>query len=244
LNYLSFGGSGYDQVDYAIADVGAGASALKLLVVDVEPCCVVTTMWQSTHRYRKGQEIADPEQHMQVAIKTGTSGSTAPNWNDSGGTTNDGTVVWKDWGTPIDQAQSVDRICQAVKEIQSYKGTHLTAVIYTDRNSWSDITGNLGNGTNCPSPNDGIILTNLPLWDVEHTTFLGSDGQEHCGDGVTGLLPFDQYRSSGWQARSGDQLDFGLVKPPKQKDKCNGQPLFGISAYDVDLDYFDPILFR
>jgi hypothetical protein len=86
------------------------------------------------------------------------------------------------------------------------------------------------------------VLTALPLWDVEHTTFKGSDGLKHCGDGFQGLhwqQKEGPYLFKGWQTRSGNQYDFGL-----SSKKCPGDAIFGITADDVDLDFFDPSIFQ
>jgi len=149
---------------------------------------------------------------------------------------------------------------EAVAEITA-KG--LTPVIYTDRNSWKTIASNCNMGT-CPT------LISLPLWDVEHTTFIGPDGLKHCGDGVPSLavsrdsaghvVAFQPYpKTNGWQTRSGNQYDFGLASSGTDDSDlgassmaegdeamgvtpaCGGNNLYGIT---VDLDVFDPNLFQ
>ena len=51
--------------------------------------------WQASHAYGVGQEVLDPKGNAQKVQTAGTSGATAPTWNETtGGTTNDGTVVW------------------------------------------------------------------------------------------------------------------------------------------------------
>jgi hypothetical protein len=51
--------------------------------------------WQASHAYSVGQEALDPAGNAQKVQTAGTSGTTAPAWNETtGGTTNDGSVVW------------------------------------------------------------------------------------------------------------------------------------------------------
>jgi hypothetical protein len=51
--------------------------------------------WQASHAYVDNQEILDPSGNAQEVTTGGTSGATAPRWNETvGGTTTDGTVVW------------------------------------------------------------------------------------------------------------------------------------------------------
>ena len=56
--------------------------------------------WASGHAYSLGNEIMDPAGHIQKVTTAGTSGSSAPAWNDAGSTTADGTgtLVWTDQG--------------------------------------------------------------------------------------------------------------------------------------------------
>jgi hypothetical protein len=256
LNFLSNRGSGSYQVDQGIAAVGTGIDNLKFMVIDVEPCCGWAS-WKSKTNYglpnnkqHYPSEITDPANHIQKVITAGVSGTPKPKWNDKGGTTKDGTVLWRDTGVKIiGKATRIQRISEAVAEIQR---NGLQAVIYTDRGSWKAITGNCDSGktNNCSS------LIALPLWDVEHKTFIGSDGKKHCGDGIQGLVPFTPYSSLSWQARSGNQYDFGLAgsaadqselsaslmeEAPSKSAGCQGNALFGIT---VDVDVFNPALFQ
>jgi hypothetical protein len=51
--------------------------------------------WTASTTYETGQQIIDPSGNAQKVLTGGTSGATAPTWNDTlDGTTNDGTVVW------------------------------------------------------------------------------------------------------------------------------------------------------
>ena len=53
--------------------------------------------WE-TSDWALGAELIDPAGHIQKAITAGHSGMVIPNFNDSGGTTVDGSVVWQDEG--------------------------------------------------------------------------------------------------------------------------------------------------
>jgi len=251
LNFLSYGGSGNYlgggkyQVDQAVAAAGMGISNVKFIAIDVEPCCVTTSQWQSNHKYKQGSEIVDPSGNMQYTAKGGVSGQNPPTWNDSGGPTKDGTVVWQDYGVPLDQTDSLQVIRDAVSEAQA---KNLKPVVYTSRNFWKTITGGCGT-TTCSD------LIALPLWDIENKTFVGGDGQKHCGDGIAGLVPFTPYPNSGWTFRSGNQYDLGLavsgagseIAASLMKDNpakgagCQGDKFFNT---EEDLDYFDPSLFQ
>ncbi len=59
----------------------------------------VTATWTSSTFFPLGYEIVDPSGHIQQVTTAGVSGTTTPTWNDSGGTTSDGSVVWQDEGT-------------------------------------------------------------------------------------------------------------------------------------------------
>jgi hypothetical protein len=51
--------------------------------------------WHASTAYAVGEQVVDPAGNAQKAQTAGTSGTTAPAWNETtGGTTNDGTVVW------------------------------------------------------------------------------------------------------------------------------------------------------
>ncbi len=54
--------------------------------------------WAATTTYVVGQSVQDTALHLQICTKAGTSGGSAPAWNDLGGTTTDNTVTWTDQG--------------------------------------------------------------------------------------------------------------------------------------------------
>jgi len=68
--------------------------------------------WAASTSYALDAEILDPAGHIQKATTAGTSGAAEPAFNDSGGTTTDGTATWTDQGynpgpsTPITAAFS------------------------------------------------------------------------------------------------------------------------------------------
>jgi hypothetical protein len=172
-------------------------------------------------------------------------------WNDTGGTTNDGTVAWQDTGNAVvNQAQRIGYISDAVAYVNTQYPS-LKVAIFTSNGDWQTITGNCGtSGTNaCPA------LIALPLWDVEHKEFTGGDGNKHLGDGVAGLVPWKPWGATTWQTRDGNRYDWGLctsaalplAENPDPEARpaavtCGKESFFGLSA--VNLDYFNPSLFQ
>jgi hypothetical protein len=255
MNYFTQDSAAY-QIGQAVTAVGSAKGNLKIMAVDVEPCCGEFVSWQPLHSYKLNAVIMDGKNHIQKVIAAGISGPVAPSWNDSGGTTpSDGTVTWTDTEKVVQsQTGRIDRISAAVAAIQE---DGFNPVIYTTAAYWKQITGNCNTGTtnNCSS------LISLPLWDAGHGTFYAEDGLQHCGNGIAGLLPFTPFSSSTWQTLSGNQYDIGLRYPsspaeatdatwdeyelgvsPAIPQGCNGDSLFGLPA--VDLDYLDPALFQ
>jgi len=55
-------------------------------------------VWQALISYALGSQIIDVAGHTQQVTTAGTSGMTVPSFNDGGGTTADGSVVWTDEG--------------------------------------------------------------------------------------------------------------------------------------------------
>src|ERR1035438_9942870 len=77
----------------ALADNGTllsfnSASAVTLTLIGT---------WASG-TYTAGHEILDPAGHIQKVTVGGTTGGSAPTFNDTGGTTADGSVTWQDKG--------------------------------------------------------------------------------------------------------------------------------------------------
>jgi hypothetical protein len=57
--------------------------------------------WVANTSYAVGKTVLDPAMHIQKVTTAGTSGGTAPAWNETiNGSTNDGSVVWKDVSGP------------------------------------------------------------------------------------------------------------------------------------------------
>jgi hypothetical protein len=54
--------------------------------------------WQASHAYSAGDLLIDVGGHLQMVTSPGTSGTVLPGFNDSGGTTSDGSVTWTDQG--------------------------------------------------------------------------------------------------------------------------------------------------
>ena len=59
---------------------------------------VYAAPWQPSQGYALANVILDPEGHIQKVVVAGVSGPAPPVWNDTGGTTTDGTVIWQDTG--------------------------------------------------------------------------------------------------------------------------------------------------
>jgi hypothetical protein len=239
------------QAAQAVQAIGSAITSLKFMAVDVETCCGEFVNWKASTSYVAGAQIMDPSNHIQIVTTAGTSGTTPPAWNDTGGTTTDGTVTWQDTGNVVvNQSQRVAYISNAVSYInKQYPNLHVA--IYTSADDWQTITGNCGStGTNpCPS------LINLPLWDVEHKLFTQGNGSKHLGDGVAGLVPWTPWSSTTWQTRNGNQYDWGscttaglpLEQNPDPEARpaatsCGNNSYFGLNA--VDLDYFNPSLLQ
>jgi hypothetical protein len=237
LSYFNNQSAQY-QVHQAVQAIGSAISDLKIIALDVEPCCGEFVNWKASTPYAVGAQIMDPANHIQTVTVAGLSGVTPPAWKDTGGTTSDGTVHWIDTRTVVaSQAERITYISDAVSYIQ-FLYPHLKLLIHTSNGTdqnWTTITGNCGTtGTNlCPD------LIAVPLWDFEHKTFTAGDGTQHLGDGVAGLVPWKPWGSTTWQVRNGNQYDWGSCA---NTGKCGNDSYFGLTA--VDLDYFDPSLFR
>ncbi len=79
-NWLAYVRKGVSPTDLALKGFSSDAS------------------WVATTAFVVGQSVRDPSLHLQICTKAGTSGGSAPAWNDLGGTTTDNTVTWSDQG--------------------------------------------------------------------------------------------------------------------------------------------------
>lgn len=78
---------------------GVALTAAQVAAIyDAGSSGVCPPVWRASHQYYRGDEVHDPAKHVQVVVTGGTSGTTRPAWNNAGGTTADGTVVWRDRG--------------------------------------------------------------------------------------------------------------------------------------------------
>jgi hypothetical protein len=119
LTYLSNIPATY-QVKQAVEAIGTAMAGLKVMAVDVEVCCGEFAASKPSTDYVVGAHVMDSANHIQIATKTGTSGTTPPAWNDTGGTTADGTITWQDTGdTVVSQAQRIAYISDAVSYIRT-----------------------------------------------------------------------------------------------------------------------------
>lgn len=89
------------------AEIAYAATAEVQLIVNMDngasdsytlPATIPSAPWQANTAYLSGQFIIDPSGHRQNIVIPGTSDSSEPPWDDSGGQTVDGTVVWEDAG--------------------------------------------------------------------------------------------------------------------------------------------------
>ena len=93
------------HIQKATARAWAANTAFVLNAEIVDPSGhiqkAIARAWAANTAFVLNAEIVDPSGHIQKATTAGTSGATAPSWNDSGGTTPDGagTLVWTDQGT-------------------------------------------------------------------------------------------------------------------------------------------------
>jgi hypothetical protein len=228
------------QVSQAMTNIGAGLVMLKFLAIDVEKCepCGEFVDWTPKTAYDEGSRITDsPGNHIQVVVTAGTSGSAPPTWKDNGGDTKDGGVVWHDTGHIFNKANTAANIAEIRAAVAAAQAYVPIIVIYTSKSGWQAITGNC-DSTSCDD------LIEMPLWSVGTGGFYGGDGVKHCGDGVAGLVPFTPYPATApstgslWKTQMGHQYDLGPT--------CGGDTnILGLTGTaTVDMDYFDPTLFR
>ncbi len=103
--------------------------------------------WESGEVYQVGQVILDPANHSQKVTVAGTAGVVAPTWNDTGGTTTDGSVTWQDEGISATATTTIE-ISSLWVGGRSQPDVGDTGAPY---NYWaeprSSLTGALGNPT-------------------------------------------------------------------------------------------------
>jgi hypothetical protein len=81
---------------------------------------VTHSAWQPNKVYELANEILDPAGNIQEATTAGTSGATAPVWNETpGGTTTDNTVVWTNEGPLLTTTLTVFGSASATVETSS-----------------------------------------------------------------------------------------------------------------------------
>jgi hypothetical protein len=85
-----------DQIQYAF---GGGAAAV-IGVTNFALSTAPATTWTPSTVQISGSSVVDLSGHIQIATGAGgITGLTTPAWNDAGGNTTDGTVIWADGGT-------------------------------------------------------------------------------------------------------------------------------------------------
>jgi hypothetical protein len=92
-------------VYYAGTSVPAGCTAHVVYEIYLQGCltaggatCGAGFPWAAGNWYTAGMTVLDSSYHVQRALGYGSSGSSLPAWNDSGGTTIDGGNTWQDEG--------------------------------------------------------------------------------------------------------------------------------------------------
>jgi hypothetical protein len=87
--------------------------------------------WQPSFAYALGKEILDPFGNVQEATTAGTSGTTAPVWNETvGGTTTDNAVVWTCQGPLVPTTLSV--FGTAAGNVQAAAAAQASPLLHTD----------------------------------------------------------------------------------------------------------------
>jgi hypothetical protein len=96
-------GSPFISVNSTYVDIrqnieGAFLRRAKLAIGKLTPA--VSTPWMANHSYALGTQILDINGNVEQCTLAGTSGASAPSWNNVvGGTTPDGTAAWTNIGT-------------------------------------------------------------------------------------------------------------------------------------------------
>ncbi len=84
--------------------------------------------WQADTIYSDGDAILDPSDHIQFIQITGNGGVSGsepgPTWDDSGGTTSDGTVTWTDTGlVPSGEIHTIVEVIEGINPMPPYPAT-------------------------------------------------------------------------------------------------------------------------
>jgi hypothetical protein len=102
----------------------------KNQILDVGPLVPIFTSlvftgalepWQANHPYVVYDAILDGNDHIQQVNINGVSGATLPTFNTSGGTTNDGTMQWIDFGPlPTGEVHMIAEVIEGVSPMPAY----------------------------------------------------------------------------------------------------------------------------
>ena len=72
------------------------------LSANLDSSATSVNVWSAGTSYAAGAVVIDPATgHVEQVTTAGTSGTSTPAWNTTGGSTTDGSVTWKDLGTPV-----------------------------------------------------------------------------------------------------------------------------------------------
>lgn len=136
--------------------------------------------WAPNAPYAVGQIIVDPANHIQVVETAGTSGGSAPSWNDSGGTTSDGP------GSPVQPGFSGGVVWQdqGISGAGGVGAAVYTLVTALDNTQWGQVLIgvspaqtllNLQDAINCNALTQGSTFS-WPTWENPFINAAGADG--------------------------------------------------------------------